>query len=348
MNPRAGLGLRCGMLILFISMITAAAAEPSQGQQGRIVVASFGGAWERDLRAAMIDSFEQAYSVKVEYVVGLSSEQLARLKAQKDNPQIDVVMMDDLLTAEAASLGLVEKLSQAEIPNMRQLRKEARIAGDYGVGFTFSATVLMYNTERIRSAPTSWRVLWDPQYAGRVGLPHINTIWGLHTLLMANKLESGGEFNAQAGLTALRRMARENQAVVYTSTTQLNTLAQQGQVWFAPFSSVWVNQLQDGGAPVAIAVPQEGVYPIWTVWSLTKGAKNRALALKFLNYSIRREVQERFAPRALAMPANAATYVSADLARRVKFDRLLPIDAEAVAKQRTAWIEEWNRAILGR
>src|SRR5262245_25048317 len=127
----------------------AASVLAVDAQPARLVVASFGGAWERDLRADLIGLFEKARNARVEYVVGLSTETLARLKAQKDNPQMDVVMLDDILTTEAANLGLLEKLTPADVPNLKDLRKEARIAGDYGAGFTFSATVLMYHTEKV-------------------------------------------------------------------------------------------------------------------------------------------------------------------------------------------------------
>jgi putative spermidine/putrescine transport system substrate-binding protein len=341
--------LACLVLLfaIMVALVTPASG-PVNAQQGRLVVASFGGAWERDLRAELIGAFERDHKVQVDYVVGLSTETLARLKAQKDNPQLDVIMLDDVLTAEAASLGLLEKLNPGELPNLKDVRKEARIANDYGVGFTSSATVLMYNTDKVRPAPTSWKALWDPKYSGHVAIPHINTTWGLQTLLLANRLEGSSAQNVGPGLAALSRLQRDNQAVIYTSATQLNTLAQQGQIWLAPTSSVWVNQLERGGTPVAIAVPQEGVYPIFTVWSLVKGAKNRAAALQFIDYALRKDVQEKFAPRAGLMPTNSTVSLSPDFARRVSFDRLLQLDGEAVVKQRATWVEEWNRALTGR
>ena len=58
--------------------------------------------------------------------------------------------------------------------------------------------------------------------------------------------------------------------------------------------------------------------------------------------------QEKFAARALLMPTNATATLSPDLAKRVNFERLLPLDGETVVKQRAAWVEEWNRALQGR
>jgi len=342
--------LRVGVTALVAGALAAVATltAPVDAQTGRVVVASFGGAWERDLRADLIEPFEKAHNVKVDYVVGLSTETVARVKAQKDSPQLDVIMLDDILTTDAANQGLVEKMTVTDVPNLKDLRPEARIAGDAGAGFTSSATVLMYNREKVVPAPTSWKALWDPKYKGHVAIPHINTTWGLHTLVLAAKLESGSEMNVQAGLAGLKRLQQANEAVVYTSTTQLNTMAQQGQVWLAPFSSVWVNQLDNGGTPVSIAVPQEGVYPIFTVWSVVKGARNRAAAMQFVNYALRKDVQEKFAPRALLMPTTTTAALSPDMAKRVRFDRLQHLDADAVVKQRAAWVEEWNRSLTGR
>ena len=342
--------LRAGVTALVVGALAAVATltAPVDAQTGRVVVASFGGAWERDLRADLIEPFEKAQNVKVDYVVGLSTETLARVKAQKDSPQLDVIMLDDILTTDAANQGLVERMTVTDVPNLNDLRKEARIAGDTGAGFTSSATVLMYNRDKVVPPPTSWKALWDPKYKGHVAIPHINTTWGLHMLMLAAKLESGSEMNVQAGLAGLKRLQQANEAVVYTSTTQLNTMAQQGQVWLAPFSSVWVSQLDKGGTPVAIAVPQEGVYPIFTVWSVVKGARNRAAAMQFVNYALRKDVQEKFAPRALLMPTTTTATLTPDMAKRVSFDRLQHLDADAVVKQRAAWVEEWNRALTGR
>jgi len=342
--------LRAGVTALVVGALAAVATltAPVDAQTGRVVVASFGGAWERDLRADLIEPFEKAQNVKVDYVVGLSTETLARVKAQKDSPQLDVIMLDDILTTDAANQGLVERMTVTDVPNLNDLRKEARIAGDTGAGFTSSATVLMYNRDKVVPPPTSWKALWDPKYKGHVAIPHINTTWGLHMLMLAAKLESGSEMNVQAGLAGLKRLQQANEAVVYTSTTQLNTMAQQGQVWLAPFSSVWVNQLDKGGTPVAIAVPQEGVYPIFTVWSVVKGARNRAAAMQFVNYALRKYVQEKFAPRALLMPTTTTATLTPDMDKRVSFDRLQHLDADAVVKQRAAWVEEWNRALTGR
>ena len=47
-------------------------------------------------------------------------------------------------------------------------------------------------------------------------------------------------------------------------------------------------------------------------------------------------------------PATANATLSPDMAKRVSFDRILHLDADAVVKQRSAWVEEWNRALTGR
>lgn len=337
---------RSTVLALLCVVLTATAVGAQSARS--LTVASFGGQWESDLRAAMLEAFEKEYGVRINYVVGLSSEQLARIRAQQGRPQIDVVMLDDLLVAEAAQLGLLERLDPERIPNMKNLREAARIANDYGAGFTLSATVLMYNTDHVQEPPTSWEVLWDPQYRGRIAIPHVNTIWGLHTLMVAGRIYGDGYTDAVAGAQRLNEARLDNRATVYNSAAQLNTMAQQGHIWLAPFSSVWVNQLKASGVPVDIAIPDEGVYPIWTVWSVVKDAPNRDLAMEFVNYALSHEVQAAFAPRALALPAIEGVELDPDFRAMVDFPNFVAADEETVAAQRAEWIELWNRAMSGR
>ena len=41
----------------------------------------------------------------------------------------------------------------------------------YGVSFAWGPNVLVYNTEDVVPAPTSWDILFDTKYAGKVTIP---------------------------------------------------------------------------------------------------------------------------------------------------------------------------------
>ena len=79
-------------------------------QGDELVVAVFGGTFEKGWRANVIQAFERENNARVRVVTGLSAENFAKLRAQKDNPQIDVVTFDAPFALVAAREGLLETL----------------------------------------------------------------------------------------------------------------------------------------------------------------------------------------------------------------------------------------------
>ena len=38
----------------------------------------------------------------------------------------------------------------------------------YAIPYAFDSIGLIYDTDKVKPAPTSWNVLWDPKYKGKV------------------------------------------------------------------------------------------------------------------------------------------------------------------------------------
>src|SRR3954468_17963088 len=83
--------------LLLSAALTAGFAErssPAAAQANEIVVTLPGGTLERVLRKSWIEPFQSKYNAKALVVTGLTMENLAKLRAQKGNPQIDIVIFD--------------------------------------------------------------------------------------------------------------------------------------------------------------------------------------------------------------------------------------------------------------
>jgi spermidine/putrescine-binding protein len=84
------LGLAAG----FVSATPAAAQDDFKGEE--LVVVNYGGTFGRFWTQFIIEPFEKRYNAKVSQVQSLTFDTLAKLRAQKDNPQIDVWLMADV------------------------------------------------------------------------------------------------------------------------------------------------------------------------------------------------------------------------------------------------------------
>src|SRR5258708_36954123 len=124
------------------------------GQQGDIV------------RKQIIPPFEAKHRCKVYTTQGVTLEQIALMRATRNNPKYSVMFVDDVGVELAKREGLIEQLPRSEIPNMDRLLDRLNFYDGFGAGFAMSAAGLAYNTAT-RKPLLSYGGLWDPKLTGR-------------------------------------------------------------------------------------------------------------------------------------------------------------------------------------
>ena len=93
--------IRClGAVLTAMGLIALGGAAAAQET---LVINSFGGAYEKIHRELVIGPFEKAHNVEVKVITAYSGDTLAQLRAQKDNPQFDVVHFSGGLETAAAA-----------------------------------------------------------------------------------------------------------------------------------------------------------------------------------------------------------------------------------------------------
>ncbi|MGE8332073.1 MAG: extracellular solute-binding protein, partial [Paraburkholderia nemoris] len=167
------------------------AAAPAWSETKTIYIGMNGGPMEKAYTSQVLPDFEKANNVKVVVVPGTSSDILAKLLANKANPQIHVVFLDDGVMARAVSMGVCKKLDDA--PVLKELYPFARMKDDMGAGVQLGMTGIAYNkklfAEKGWAPPTSWMDFADPKYKGKVVFQSASSsTFGLHGFLAINRL----------------------------------------------------------------------------------------------------------------------------------------------------------------
>jgi putative spermidine/putrescine transport system substrate-binding protein len=92
---------------------------------------------------------------------GNSAHMVGLLRGQRNDPQIDVAIIDASVTASINQEGLFEPLTDAEMPNLRDLQPEATsVTKGFGPACTFDSYCLMFDTSRVQLHSLSqW---WEP------------------------------------------------------------------------------------------------------------------------------------------------------------------------------------------
>jgi putative spermidine/putrescine transport system substrate-binding protein len=319
--------------------------------QTTLVINSFGGAYEELHRKLVITPFERQHNVKVQVVTAYSADALAQLRAQKASPQFDVVHFSGGQEVTAAREGLLAPISAAQVPNARDLHAFAARGLDRGEGpvYSVAAVGLLYNTDRVKTAPASWKDLLAPELRGRVLLADVSNTYGLLSLLMLNRVHGGTLDDIQPGLDAVRRLLADNAIVVKTSPEVQQNFAQ-GNAWIAPYAQDYAYTLRKAGLPVRFVLPAEGAAATFITVNLVKGRPNTELALKFIDFSLRPEAQAGWAEALRYSPTSRAVTLPPEVAADVVYGeaavaKLVGFDPVKVSELRPRWVDLWNRAL---
>lgn len=330
---------------------TALVSQVAVAQETTLYVGSYGGSAETLMKETIIPEFETAHNVKIEYVAGNSTENLARLQAQQGAQELDVVILDDGPMYQAMALGFCGEIG--ELSNMADVYDLARI-GDTAVGLGVVATVFGYNTEIFEEngwePPSSWMDLTDERFAQRLSIPPINNTYGLHTLIMMARLQGGGESDIDPGFEFLASEVAPNVLAFEPSPGRMSELFQNEEIVLAVWGSGRLTSLQDTGFPAGVAYPKEGGVALMITGCPIADSENIDLAREFLNYLLEPEVQAEFAATQGYGPVNQTTELEDEIAARVPYgseqiDNLVAVDWDVVNENRHDWTRRWAREI---
>ena len=331
--------------------LLAAWAGGAQAQTPReLTVIVYGGSFEEGWKKAVIAPFEAANpGIKVRIATGLTMETVAMMRAQKGDPKIDVIMMDEVGAAQANDEGLYEKLTTAAIPNLAKLYPQFRVARDPYTKFMYVAQVLAYDKAHIKTPPTSFKDLWNPAYKGFVAIPDIDTTHGTMILMMAARINGGSERNIGPGFDALKAL-KPNIVTFWKQHAQVSQMFTQGDIWITSWTSDRAQGLIEAGGNVGWVIPQEGAYIIDSTIGIAKGSKQVDAAQRYIDFVLSEAAQVANARYTNLAPVNRDVQLPPDVAAKLpageaNLKKLLPADWNYVTTQRPQWVDRWDREI---
>jgi putative spermidine/putrescine transport system substrate-binding protein len=342
------LGLLAGAAAL---ATVALGPAPGAAQSGEIVFSGYGGDYGEEMKRLVIGPFEKKFGGKVVYdATGSSAQKLAKLRATKDTYTYDVTVLTGYDLLAAGKEGLLEPLGAQAVPNIARLHDFAQKEGQgWGPITSVDPLVLLYNRERVKPAPDSWTALWDPKYRGKVAVSHVSEGKGLFLLVMAAYMAGGDEKRIDGGFAKLRELV-PNVGAWLTLSPQYVPYLQREDVWLTPYWNGRAQLMIDQGLPLGAVVPKEGTIAITNAFAVPKGARNKALAYRFIDFYLDAAQQEAWARKIYYTPTNRDVTLPPEYRGRVAVGaddiaKLRFPDEEHLARARGAWVERWNKEI---
>lgn len=128
--------------------------------------------WGEYIDPELIDQFEEETGIRVNYQTAESNETLYSL-LKSGGADYDVIVPSDYMIAQLIEEGMLEKLNYKNIPNFAQIDDRFKYLdydpkNEYTVPYTWGTLGIIYNQKLVQEPITSWRTLYDDQYAGQV------------------------------------------------------------------------------------------------------------------------------------------------------------------------------------
>ncbi len=332
----------------FLSLVPAAQAADT------VRLMSYSDTFRDHYTETVLTPYAARGGARVEYVpvAGLgSAAMLGQLRTQKNDPQLDVIIMDATTAAIACAEGLVEPVDAQMLPVIKELDPQAVAAGGKcGPGVTFDHLVIVYDTKAVIPAPTSLKELWNAKWKGRIALGAPPNIQGLALTAILAHADTGDWTKADGAFKALAALAPSVQT--FDPQPDSNTVVLNHTV---DFSTNWNARGQlfhdTSNGQLGVMLPSEGtVFQINTI-NVVKNSHARAAALDFMAYALSAPAQKAFTERMFYGPTNLTAQIAPEAANRTaaapQFKAsVIPLDWNEMIKLRDSWNQRWRREVI--
>ncbi len=316
-----------------------------------ITVGWFGGNWGDAFQQCIATPFTEKTGIKVEPQIGTSTVNLAQLEQQKASPSMDVVWLDSGVSEVAYQSGVLDTIDPASVPNVANLVDGAAYSKDgklFAVSTGYYALGIAYNTNEIKTPPSSWEDLWNKKYAGAVLFPSPANALGVPTLYFLNQVLSS-DHNMDATFARLKAL---NAGLFFGSSGEASNAFQTGEVVIGAFNSAPTWDLNTKGVPIKFVIPKEGAWGGDVRAHLVKGAPHKSEAEKFINYALTKDASSCLARTLYLGPSVKGVVVDAKTAAKMPWGAngsvkdLKLLDWWKVNEQRADLVNRWNREVV--
>lgn len=340
--------LKCGSAaMLFGGMsVTARAATPNM--ESELIFACDGGIAQKIFEQELIPEFTRRNGVKVTYVPGQPADNLAKMRAQKSSPAMDVVWLAGAVTYKVIDDGLVAEIDHGKVPNLALIvpgisnEKATAPVGVSVVGLAYNPTAFARNGLAV---PNSWWDLWNPKLKGHVGINSISLSDTQAILVKVAALLNGDPRNVDAAFAKFREL-RANAPYIFTSPGARETAVQQGDLWLSSATSGVTQRIKHSGVEIEFAQPKEGLVGYAVQLGIVKGAPHPNAAYAWVDYLLSAEVQQKMVTTLGYTPVNRDAKIPADLQKFYSdLKNVLIPDWRYISAQLPAYVERWNREV---
>ena len=296
------------------------------GLQGTVLNVYNWGEYIDDEELDVVSQFERLTGCDVNYTTFESNENMYS-KLSGGGVSYDIIIPSDYMVERLISEDMLLPLDYNNIPNYEKYfdgEKYGHLVengiSDYAVIYNVGTTILIYNKTMVKEPPTSWKVLWDEQYKGKVLMfnnPRDSFAIAQFVLGQDINTTKKEDWDAAAELLMEQRQKVKPEYVMDEVFIKMES----GEYAFATYYAGDYELMVENNPDLGFAFPEEGVNTFYDAMCIPSASQNKKGAEAFINFMMEPEIALANAEYIYYATANKAVLENEDYSL---------IDSEAV------------------
>ena len=299
-------------------------------------------------------------NVTIELYEGTNAETYPKMVAARKTTPDQPIVNFGYFNADANAKGDIddmwEQLDTTNVPAVSNVYDAFKRKDNKGIAWGMVGIGLMYNTEHVKTPPTSWMDFWDPKFKGRLALSNGNHY--LSGLVTTTRAQGGKESDPAAIDKAFKLIsdtAKTGQIkLFYLSNDQVKQPMIRGEVWLSGwFNSsvdIWANQEK---GPFGYAAPKEGQIAFTLYHHVVKGSTpaQKYHAERIIGMLNDKKWLSSYCNLTHSIPVAKNIDIDAALANQEAFktrniEGAIQLEWPTIAAKNSEWKERWDKEVV--
>ena len=230
--------------------------------------------------------FTRRTGIEVNYTTFDSNESLYS-KLAGGGASYDVIVPSDYMISKLMNENMLAELDFSNIPNFEYIDKQFRNPdydpeNKFSVPYTWGTVGLFYNTDYVTEPVTSWSILWDEQYSGKILMfDNPRDAFAIAQERLGFSLNSTDESEWEQAAMLLKEQKPLVQAYVMD---QIFDKMESGEAWLAPYYSGDAGTLVENNENIKFIVPEEGTNYFVDAMCIPATAEHKKEAELYINF----------------------------------------------------------------
>ncbi len=277
--------------VLAAMLLTGCTGSDTAGKNGKLYVYNWGEYIDPDV----ITSFEEETGIKVVYDM-FESNEVMYAKVAQDDSAYDVICPSDYMIQKLADKGLIQELDFSRLPDARanigqqywKSSEEFDPGNKYSVPYCWGTVGILYNRKMVKEPVDSWNILWDPKYKGQILMQ--DSVRDAFMVALKKNGYSMNTLNEDELKKATQDLIDQKPLVQAYVVDQVRDKMIGNEAALGVIYSGEAIYTKRENPDLEYVIPKEGTNVWIDSWVVTKKARNRDNAMKWIDYMCRDDI----------------------------------------------------------